>query len=105
MGDAGNSDARGHFVVVGSSRCNMGGLVLITTCLYVQIIGRLDADIDVFGEAVNDTQAFGSRCTAFDLELKTLCLQPPKAMLDPVILHNPPGIPASPLPHQGPQPS
>ena len=64
----------------------MRGLVLVAPHFDLQTIGRLDADINVFREPVNDAKAFRKRCAALQLKPELGFLQAPKGMHDPVVL-------------------
>ncbi|WP_244426352.1 hypothetical protein [Rhizobium sp. PDO1-076] len=48
-------------------------------------LGRFDADIDIFREAVDDAVAFGERCAALQLEPHFQLLQALQSVHDPVV--------------------
>lgn len=81
----------------------MSRLVLVAPELDLQIARRLDPDIDVLGKTLDDAKAFRERRSAFQFETKSLCLQPPQAMHDPVILLDQRRIDAALLGHDGDQ--
>jgi hypothetical protein len=63
----------------------MRGLVVIRTRLDAHRLRRLDADIDIFREAIDDVVAFGKRGSAFQLEPHLQLLQAVQAAHDPAV--------------------
>jgi hypothetical protein len=54
-------------------------LVLVATGLHVERGRWLDADVDVLGEPVDDSEALGERGSALELEPQPLRLQLPRS--------------------------
>jgi hypothetical protein len=65
---------------------NLFRLVLIAADGDSHSLGRIYPKIDVFGEAVDNSEALGKRCAAFQLEGIPRQLQAEEAMHDPVVL-------------------
>ena len=58
---------------------------LITSCFHVAVCRRLNANIDVFGEPINNLKPLGKRRSAFQLEFQVQLLALPERV--PLALH------------------
>lgn len=66
----------------------MGRFILVLAGFDISIDRGLNAQIDVFGETLNDLMPFGEGRSALELKSPSLLLQSPQAVHQPVVLLN-----------------
>src|SRR3954449_6588092 len=74
-----------QLLVKNSPRFDVLRLLMIGICIDLQFVKRFNANIDVFGKAMDDSETFRKRSAALELKRQAQLLEPKDGMHDPVV--------------------